>query len=57
MTLTKTLSVTDAAISLIESSWEHRCSDQVGGCTAVSSSALEALEEALCAQAREQDCE
>lgn len=33
-----------AGEDLARSSWEHRCSDGVGGCTAVSASALERLE-------------
>lgn len=32
-----------ALCAVIESQWEHRCSDDVGGCTAVSASALAAL--------------
>jgi hypothetical protein len=35
------------ARELVKSQWQHRCSDKVGGCTAVSQSKLEELEKAL----------
>lgn len=36
-----------ACMNLIDSHWEHRCSDNVGGCTAVSAVFLAALEVSL----------
>lgn len=36
----------DALLKVKESQWEHRCSDGIGGCTAISSSALAAYAEA-----------
>lgn len=35
------------ARDVVKSQWQHRCSDKIGGCTAVSDSKLEALAEAL----------
>ena len=34
----------DLAKKVVQSQWEHRCIDKVGGCTAVSASALSVLE-------------
>lgn len=36
-----------AAKRLVKSQWQHRCSNRVGGCTAVSQSALDEFEDAL----------
>lgn len=38
--------VTKAARVLVDSQWEHRCADKVGGCTAVNSVLLDALDAA-----------
>lgn len=35
------------ARALVRSKWQHRCSDKVGGCMAVSASKLEELEDYL----------
>ena len=39
------LDALDAADAVVSSQWEHRCSDRVGGCTAVSAAALAAYRE------------
>ena len=41
------VAIAEAARRLVDSQWEHRCSDLVGGCTAVSVSVLEATVAAL----------
>jgi len=38
--------VTKAARAMVDSQWEHRCADKVGGCTAVNSVLLDALDAA-----------
>jgi len=35
--------VVEAAQKVVKAQWQHRCPDKVGGCTAVSESALAAL--------------
>ncbi len=39
--------LTAAAAQVVESQWQHRCPDGVGGCAAVSYSALEHLRDVL----------